>query len=158
MAEFFLEFEKEVVEIERKIEELRGLAAGSVRFDEEIAGLEKKAKKRQAEIFLKLTPWQKTQLSRHPNRPYTRDYVDRIFKGFVELHGDRNFMDDESILGGLADFEGSTVMVIGHQKGRNTKENLARNADRDLDRTRDRDRSLAHEVAERSPFPAFPRA
>ena len=127
MAEFFLEFEKEVVEIERKIEELRGLAAGSVRFDEEIAGLEKKAKKRQAEIFLKLTPWQKTQLSRHPNRPYTRDYVDRIFKGFVELHGDRNFMDDESILGGLADFEGSTVMVIGHQKGRNTKENLARN-------------------------------
>jgi acetyl-CoA carboxylase carboxyl transferase subunit alpha len=127
VAEFFLEFEKPVVELERKIEELRGLAAGSVRFDEEIKTLEKKAKKLQAQIFSELTPWQKTQLSRHPNQPYTRDYADRIFKSFEELHGDRNFMDDASILTGLADFDGQTVAVIGHQKGRNTKENLARN-------------------------------
>jgi len=127
MADFFLEFEKPVVELERKIEELRGLAAGSVRFDDEIKTLEKKARKIQAEIFAELSPWQKTQLSRHPNRPYTRDYVDRIFKDFVELHGDRNFMDDTSILGGLAEFEGRTIMVIGHQKGRNTKENVQRN-------------------------------
>jgi acetyl-CoA carboxylase carboxyl transferase subunit alpha len=127
MADFFLEFEKPVVELERKIEELRGLAAGSVRFDDEIKTLEKKARKIQAEIFAELSPWQKTQLSRHPNRPYTRDYVDRIFKDFTELHGDRNFMDDTSILGGLAHFEGRTIMVIGHQKGRNTKENVQRN-------------------------------
>ncbi len=127
MAEFFLEFEKPVVELERKIDELRGLAAGSVKFDDEIKNLEKKAKKLQAQIFQELSPWQKTQLSRHPNRPYTRDYVDRIFKNFTELHGDRNFMDDASILGGLADFDGQTIMVIGHQKGRNTRENLVRN-------------------------------
>lgn len=127
MAEFFLDFEKPVVELERKIEELRGLAAGSVRFDEEISTLEKKARKMQAQIFAELSPWQKTQLSRHANRPYTRDYVDRIFKSFVELHGDRNFMDDEAIVGGLADFDGQSVVVIGHQKGRNTKENMARN-------------------------------
>ena len=127
MADFTLDFEKPVVELERKIEELRGLAAGSVRFDDEIKTLEKKAKKIQAQIFQELSPWQKTQLSRHPNRPYTRDYVDRIFRDFTELHGDRNFMDDASILGGLADFDGRTVMIIGHQKGRNTKENVARN-------------------------------
>lgn len=127
MADFFLDFEKPVVELERKIEELRGLAAGSVRFDDEIKTLEKKARKIQAEIFAELTPWQKTQLSRHPSRPYTRDYVDRIFKEFTELHGDRNFMDDSSILGGLAELDGRPVMVIGHQKGRNTKENVARN-------------------------------
>ncbi len=127
MAEFFLDFEKPIVDLERKIEELRGLAAGSVRFDDEIRTLEQKARKLRAEIFAELSPWQKTQLSRHGNRPYTRDYVDRIFTGFVELHGDRNFMDDASILGGLASLDGRTVMVIGHQKGRNTKENVKRN-------------------------------
>ena len=127
MADFFLDFEKPVVELERRIEELRGYAAGSVKFDDEIKNLEKKARKIQAEIFADLSPWQKTQLSRHPNRPYTRDYVDRLFTDFMELHGDRNFMDDASILGGLADLEGRSIMVIGHQKGRNTKENVARN-------------------------------
>src|SRR3954468_17793612 len=115
MAEFFLDFEKPVVELERKIDELRGLAAGSVKFDDEIKTLEKKAKKLQAQIFSELSPWQKTQLSRHPNRPYTRDYVDRVFKDFQELHGDRNFMDDASILTGICDFEGRPIAIVGHQ-------------------------------------------
>jgi acetyl-CoA carboxylase carboxyl transferase subunit alpha len=122
-----LDFERPIVDLERKIEELRTLSAGSVDFGDEIKRLEKKARKLQEEIFAELTPWQKVQLSRHPARPYTLDYVGAMFEEFVELHGDRAFADDPSIVGGMARFEGREVLVIGHQKGRNTKENLRRN-------------------------------
>jgi acetyl-CoA carboxylase carboxyl transferase subunit alpha len=122
-----LDFERPIVDLERKIDELRQLSAGSVDFGEEIKRLEKKARKLQEEIFAELSPWQKVQLSRHPARPYTLDYVGVLFDDFMELHGDRAFADDPSIVGGMARFEGREVLVIGHQKGRNTKENLRRN-------------------------------
>jgi acetyl-CoA carboxylase carboxyl transferase subunit alpha len=122
-----LEFERPIVELEKKIEELRQLSRGTIDFVEEIKRLEKKARRLQEEIFAELTPWQKVQLSRHPVRPFTLDYVELLFEEFVELHGDRAFADDASIVGGIARFEGREVMVIGHQKGRNTKENLRRN-------------------------------
>jgi acetyl-CoA carboxylase carboxyl transferase subunit alpha len=122
-----LDFERPIIELERKIDELRQLSRGSVDFAEEIRRLEKKARKLQEEIFAELAPWQKVQLSRHPARPYTLDYIGLLLEDFVELRGDRAFADDESIVGGLARFDGREVMVIGHQKGRNTKENLRRN-------------------------------
>jgi acetyl-CoA carboxylase carboxyl transferase subunit alpha len=122
-----LEFERPIIELERKIEELRELSRGSVDFAEEIKRLERKARKLQEEIFAELAPWQKVQLSRHPGRPFTLDYVQLLFEDFVELAGDRAFADDQSIVGGFARFGGREVMVIGHQKGRNTKENLRRN-------------------------------
>src|SRR5215831_9408999 len=114
-----LEFERPIIELERKIDELRQLSRGSVDFAEEIRRLEKKSRKLQEEIFAELSPRQKVQLSRHPARPFTLD--------FVELSGDRAFADDQSIVGGMARFDGREVLVIGHQKGRNTKENLRRN-------------------------------
>ena len=122
-----LEFERPIIELERKIDELRQLSRGSVDFAEEIRRLEKKARKLQEEIFAELAPWQKVQLSRHPARPVTLDYVPLLFEDFVELAGDRAFADDQSIVGGMAKFDGREVMIIGHQKGRNTKENLRRN-------------------------------
>jgi acetyl-CoA carboxylase carboxyl transferase subunit alpha len=122
-----LEFERPVVDLERKIAELRELSAGTVDFGDEIKKLEKKARRLQEEIFAELAPWQKVQLSRHPARPYTLDYVQALFEDFLELHGDRGFADDASIVGGIARFEGREILVIGHQKGRNTKENLRRN-------------------------------
>src|SRR5262249_34210789 len=122
-----LDFERPIIELERKIEELRQLSRGSVDFGEEIKRLEKKARKLQEEVFAELAPWQKVQLCRHPARPFTLDYVQLLFDEFVELAGDRAFADDQSIIGGMARFDGREVMVIGHQKGRNTKENLRRN-------------------------------
>jgi len=122
-----LEFERPIVDLERKIDELRQLSTGTIDFGDEIKRLEKKARKLQEEIFAELTPWQKVQLSRHPSRPYMLDYAQLLFDDFVELHGDRAFADDESIVGGIARFDGREVLVIGHQKGRNTKENLRRN-------------------------------
>jgi acetyl-CoA carboxylase carboxyl transferase subunit alpha len=122
-----LEFERPVVDLERKIAELRELSAGTVDFGDEIKRLERKARRLQEEIFAELSPWQKVQLSRHPGRPYTLDYVQILFDDFLELHGDRAFADDASIVGGIARFEGREILVIGHQKGRNTKENLHRN-------------------------------
>jgi acetyl-CoA carboxylase carboxyl transferase subunit alpha len=125
-----LEFERPVIDLERKIDELRQLSSSqvaSVDFADDIRRLEKKARKLQEEIFADLTPWQKVQLSRHPARPYTLDYLQLIFEDFVELHGDRAFANDDSIVAGFARFEGREVMVIGHQKGRNTKENMRRN-------------------------------
>jgi acetyl-CoA carboxylase carboxyl transferase subunit alpha len=122
-----LDFERPIIELERKIDELRQLSRGSVDFAEEIRRLEKKARKLQEEIFAELAPWQKVQLSRHPARPYTLEYVQQLFQDFMELRGDRAFADDESIVGGFARFDGREIMVIGHQKGRNTKENLRRN-------------------------------
>lgn len=124
----YLEFEKPIEEIERKIEELRQFSSGDEEIiKKEIEKLRKKMMKLQEEIFSNLTPWQKTLLSRHPNRPYTMDYITMIFDEFIELHGDRLFRDDPAIVGGLAKLNNQTVMVIGHQKGRTTKEKLFRN-------------------------------
>ena len=124
----FLEFEKPVVELETKIEELRQIALEkNVDNSLEIERLSKNALQLQEEIFSNLTPWQITQLARHPLRPYTLDYMPRLFNDFIELHGDRNFRDDPAIVGGLAMLENEPVIVIGHQKGRTTKEKVFRN-------------------------------
>jgi acetyl-CoA carboxylase carboxyl transferase subunit alpha len=122
-----LDLERPIVELERKIYELKQLSEGTVDFGDEIKRLERKAEKLREKVFADLTPWQKVQLSRHPSRPYTLDYIERIFTDFVELHGDRAFADDESIVGGLASLDGRSVMVVGHQKGRSTRENVRRN-------------------------------
>lgn len=125
---YALDFERPLIELEKKIEELKALStSGTVDFSSEISKLEKKAKKLQTEIFSDLTRWQVVQLSRHNARPYFLDYVQYLFTDFFEMCGDRHFGEDPSIVGGFARFDGKTVMVIGHQKGRNTKENMARN-------------------------------
>ena len=124
----FLEFEQPIAELETRIEELRFVQDDSaVDISEEIARLQKKSQTLTKEIYAKLTPWQVAQVARHPQRPYTLDYVSMLFTGFEELHGDRLFADDQSIVGGLARFNGESCMVIGHQKGRDTKEKIARN-------------------------------
>ncbi len=123
-----LDFERPLLELEKKIEELRNLStSGSVDFTTEIGKLEKKAKKLQAEIFSDLNRWQVVQLSRHSARPYFLDYVQALFTDYVELSGDRLYSEDPSIIGGFARFDGRPVMVLGHQKGRSTKENMLRN-------------------------------
>jgi len=124
----FLEFEKTVVELEKRIEELQQAAMeDKVDNSREVDRLKRNAARLKMEIFSNLTPWQITQLARHPLRPYTLDYIPRIFNDFIELHGDRNFRDDPAIVGGLATFNGESVIVIGHQKGRTTKEKVFRN-------------------------------
>jgi acetyl-CoA carboxylase carboxyl transferase subunit alpha len=124
----FLDFEAPIAELETRIEELRFVQDDSaVDISEEIARLQKKSQVLTKEIYAKLTPWQVAQVARHPQRPYTLDYVAMLFTGFEELHGDRLFADDQSIVGGLARFNGESCMVIGHQKGRDTKEKIARN-------------------------------
>jgi acetyl-CoA carboxylase carboxyl transferase subunit alpha len=125
--EAILEFERPIVDLERKIEELKQLRSGNIDFSEEIRRLEQKASRLRDEIFADLTPWQVVQLSRHPARPYTLDYIGALMTDFVELHGDRQFRDDPAIVAGLARFEQQQIMVIGHQKGRNTRENMVRN-------------------------------
>jgi acetyl-CoA carboxylase carboxyl transferase subunit alpha len=122
-----LEFERPIIDLERKISELRGLSTETVDFSVEIRKLEQKARKLQKEVFADLTAQQKVQLARHPGRPYMMDYVSLLMDDFVELHGDRSFRDDPAIIGGLAQFDEWEVLVIGHQKGRNTKENMHRN-------------------------------
>jgi len=122
-----LEFERPIIDLERKISELRGLSTEAVDFSAEIRKLESKARKLQKEVFADLTAQQKVQLARHPARPYMMDYVHLLMDDFVELHGDRSFRDDPSIVAGLAQFDEWEVLVIGHQKGRNTKENMHRN-------------------------------
>jgi acetyl-CoA carboxylase carboxyl transferase subunit alpha len=124
----FLDFEQPIAELEAKIEELRFVGDDSeININEEVTRLQKKCASLSRSIFSKLTPWQIAQLARHPQRPYTLDYVTRMFSGFQELHGDRQFGDDAAIVGGLARLEGRPVMIIGHQKGRDTKEKLERN-------------------------------
>src|SRR3954465_4491278 len=124
----FLDFEQPIAELETRIEELRFVQDDSaVDISEEIARLQKKSQVLTKEIYAKLTPWQVAQVARHPQRPYTLDYVAMLFTGFEELHGDRLFADDQSIVGGLARFNGESCMVIGHQKGRDTKEKIHRN-------------------------------
>jgi len=122
-----LEFERPIIDLERKISELRGLSTETVDFSAEIRRLEVKARKLQKEVFAELTAQQKVQLARHPARPYMMDYVRLLMDDFVELHGDRGFRDDPAIVGGLAQFDEWEVLVLGHQKGRNTKDNMHRN-------------------------------
>ena len=122
-----LPFEKPVVELVTRVRELRELAKADEGLTPELRRLEDKAARLSRELYSGLTPWQKVQLSRHPNRPYTLDYIDRICTDFVELHGDRTFGDDAAIVGGLARFGSRSVMVIGHQKGRGAKDNVKRN-------------------------------
>ena len=128
MKATFLDFEQPIAELEARIDELRFVQDDSaVDISEEITRLQKKSQALTKEIYSKLTPWQVAQVARHPQRPYTLDYVGALFTDFEELHGDRAFADDLSMVGGLARFNGQPVMVIGHQKGRDTKEKLARN-------------------------------
>jgi len=128
MKTTFLEFEQPIAELENKIEALRFVQDDSaVDIADEIGRLQKKADALVKETYAKLTPWQVAQVARHPQRPYTLDYIESMFSDFHELHGDRAYADDPSIVGGLARFNGQSVMVIGHQKGRDTKEKVLRN-------------------------------
>ena len=124
----FLEFEQPIAELEAKIEELRYVGNDNdLNIGEEITQLQAKSKQLTKQIFSNLTPWQISQIARHPRRPYTLDYIEHIFTEFNELHGDRAFSDDPAIVGGIARLEGRPVMVIGQQKGRDTKEKIRRN-------------------------------
>ena len=124
----FLEFEQNIAEFESKIEELRFAQDDSaLDISAEIARLQAKSQSLTKNVYAKLTPWQISQVARHPQRPYTLDYIEHLFTDFEELHGDRNFADDHAIVGGLARFNNQTVMVIGHQKGRDTREKIHRN-------------------------------
>jgi acetyl-CoA carboxylase carboxyl transferase subunit alpha len=123
----YLDFEKPIVELEEKLRELQEFSTASVNLRTEISRLEKKVEKMREEVFSNLTRWQKVQLARHINRPFTMDYIRLIFTDFIELHGDRKFADDHAIVAGLARLGGEPVMVIGHQKGRDTKEKVYRN-------------------------------
>lgn len=128
MIKYYLEFEKPIEELELKIEEMKRISDGKdVNLSGEIKKLEKKVKDLRSDIFSKLTPWQKTLLARHPDRPYTLDYINLMTEEFLELHGDRRFADDKAIIGGLAKIKGTPVVIIGHQKGRGTKERIRRN-------------------------------
>ena len=128
MKTTFLDFEQSIADLEGKIESLRATQDdAAVDISEEIAQLEKKSQTLTKEIYAKLTPWQISQVARHPQRPFTLDYLKLVFTDFEELHGDRSFADDHAIVGGLARFNGQPVMVIGHQKGSDTKEKLYRN-------------------------------
>ncbi|MFN3883528.1 MAG: acetyl-CoA carboxylase carboxyltransferase subunit alpha [Rhodocyclaceae bacterium] len=128
MKTTFLDFEQPIAELEAKIEQLRYVQDDSaVDISDEIGRLESKSAALVKEIYAKLTPWQIAQVARHPQRPYTLDYIGMIFTDFVELHGDRAFADDPAIVGGLARFNGQSCVVIGHQKGRDTKEKIHRN-------------------------------
>jgi acetyl-CoA carboxylase carboxyl transferase subunit alpha len=127
LASYVLPFEKPVVELVSRVRELRELAKSDRALEPELRRLEDKAAKLARELFAELTPWQKVQLSRHPNRPYTLDYVERIFTDYVELHGDRCFGEDAAIVAGLATLRGRSVMLLGHQKGRGAKDNVKRN-------------------------------
>src|SRR3989338_4508323 len=122
-----LDFEKPIVELEKKIEELRSIATRQdIDFSSEITRLEEKLSGIKRQIYEDLTPWQRIQIARHPKRPYTLDYIDMIMTDFLELHGDRRFADDKAVVAGLAKVDGIRIAVIGHQKGRDTKENLVR--------------------------------
>lgn len=127
MASYVLPFEKPVVELVTRVRELRELAESDRQYLPELKKLEEKTSKVARELFAELDPWQKVQLSRHPNRPYTLDYVPHLFQDFQELHGDRRFSDDASLVCGLARYRGKSVVLVGHQKGRGAKDNVKRN-------------------------------
>ncbi|WP_298745071.1 acetyl-CoA carboxylase carboxyltransferase subunit alpha [uncultured Brevundimonas sp.] len=127
MAAHYLEFEKPIADLEAKIEELNLLSSTSGSFDAEVEGLRRKAGQLRRKIYANLDPWMKTQVARHPQRPHFIDYVEGLFTDFVELKGDRQFGDDQAILGGLARFRGQAVVVMGHEKGHDTQTRLTHN-------------------------------
>jgi acetyl-CoA carboxylase carboxyl transferase subunit alpha len=128
MIRYYLEFEKPIEELELKIEELKRLSDGKdIDISGEIRKLEQKVRDLRSEIFTTLSPWQKTLIARHPDRPYTLDYINAMMTDFIELHGDRRFADDTAIVAGMARFQSTPVAVAGHQKGRGTKERISRN-------------------------------
>jgi acetyl-CoA carboxylase carboxyl transferase subunit alpha len=127
MAEFVLDFEKPIIELEKKIKEMKVYAAEeNIELSSEIKRLETSLQKLMKDTYSKLTRWQRYQLAKHPDRPYTLDYIERIFTDFIELHGDRLFADDPAVVGGLAKLDGRSVMIIGQQKGRKIKDKLYR--------------------------------
>lgn len=126
MAKVVLDFEKPIFELEQKIEEIKNLS-DNVDVSEEVKTLERKVSQLRENVFSNLSRWQRVQLARHPERPYTLDYIENMTTDFVELHGDRAYGDDKAIVGGFAKLDGQPVMIIGHQKGRDTKSNLYRN-------------------------------
>jgi acetyl-CoA carboxylase carboxyl transferase subunit alpha len=124
----YLDFEKPILELEKKIREMKEFASGEeIEISSEIVSLERKLQKLQNEIFSKLSRWQRVQLARHPNRPYTLDYIGHIFTDFIELHGDRGYADDKAVVCGFAKLDGLKTLVVGQQKGRDTKSKLMRN-------------------------------
>ncbi len=128
MTQQFLEFEQPIAELEAKIRELQYVSSdNAMDLEDEINRLQTKLQTKARQIYENLSPWQVVQLARHPQRPYTLDYIQRLFTDFEELHGDRNYGDDKAIVGGIARLDGQPVMVIGHQKGRDTKEKIKRN-------------------------------
>jgi len=127
MADIILDFEKPIEQMAARQAELEEALSSNPEIAGELKTLKKRIEETKAAIYSNLTPWQRVQLARHPNRPYTLDYIDRIFTGFLEFHGDRRFADDPAIVSGFAKLDGRPVMVIGTQKGRNTKENVFRN-------------------------------
>jgi len=126
MAKTILDFEKPIVELEAKIEEMRRFS-DNLDIEKEIVKIEEKVKKLKENIYKELTRWQRVQLARHPDRPYTLDYINLMTTNFIELHGDRYFKDDKAVVGGFANLDEYKVLIIGHQKGRDTKSNLYRN-------------------------------
>src|SRR5690606_1029366 len=122
----YIEFEKPIAELESKLQELKALSDGdnAVSLSEEIAKLEQKAQQMLAETYSKLTPWQKTQVARHPERPHTLDFINSLIEDFTPLAGDRYYAEDRAIVGGLGRFRGRTVMVIGHEKGSDTESRI----------------------------------
>ena len=120
------DFERPLRELEKKIEELSGVPGGDDRADE-IARLQRRLEVMRQEVYGRLTPWQRTLVARHPKRPYTLDYINHLFTGFVEIHGDRKYADDPAIVAGFAFYKGAPIAVVGHQKGRDTKEKVRRN-------------------------------
>ena len=128
MNELKLEFEKPILELQKKIEEMKRFSSeNNIDVSQEINALVQKLETMTKDIYSNLSPWQRVQLARHPDRPYTLDYIERIFSNFIELSGDRRFRDDKAVVGGFAKFNGTPVMVIGTQKGREMKENIYRN-------------------------------
>lgn len=126
MAKVILEFEKPIYELEQKIEEMKQLSE-KIDISQQIYDLQGKITELKIDIYKNLTRWQRVQIARHPDRPQTLDYIQNIFEDFIELHGDRKFGDDHAIIGGMAKFKGESIMVVGHQKGKDTKSNLYRN-------------------------------
>ncbi|HHI02322.1 MAG TPA: acetyl-CoA carboxylase carboxyl transferase subunit alpha, partial [candidate division Zixibacteria bacterium] len=123
-----LDFEKPIIELEKKISDMKDFATGAnLELDSEISSMQAKVDKMRDEIFSNLTRWQKVLLARHPRRPYTLDYIDLMTTDFVELHGDRCFSDDKALVGGFAKLDGKPVLIVGQQKGRDTKQKLFRN-------------------------------
>ena len=125
-TKYILDFEKPILELEKKIEEMRAMSH-DIDISSEIENLEKRVEEVKIQIYNELTRWQRVQIARHPERPLTFDYIQNCFDDFIELHGDRKFKDDPAIIGGIAKLNGKPVMIIGHQKGRDTKTNLYRN-------------------------------